>query len=258
MRQSEINRYILWSKMSAYKNKISAAQDKIRHALTLADNWHVAYSGGKDSTVLIDMLVKIGWRGDMVQFRYSEFETPPCNIELGMRTAKKYGLAHIVVDAYSCMQAWDEIGHFYCIPQTAEEKKLAKFADTDFRNKSLELIQKNQYGGLFWGLRKKESNLRNLAMTVWGDTYFAKCRGIYTSAPLANLTDDDIWAYICSNELEYLSVYDNPIIPRCDIRNELNYMCTKKAIFNGVFEKYEILWPNIIHALKSRYGEIIK
>lgn len=106
------------------------------------------------------------------------------------------------------------------------------------------------------GMRKAESKQRTMTLGSRGLTYFTKTRNSVTCCPIGKLTDDDIWAYIVSNNLPYLSCYDNPLFDRRKIRNELNYLCTKKAIFQGIVEKYKFIYPEIFAELRSRYEGI--
>lgn len=257
MQSLEIDKqtYILHSKLSRYKKQVLKAGNIIKEALPLADKWILSFSGGKDSIVLLDLLIKNGFKGEMMQFYYSEFETPEENQELAEYYENKYKTNLTILKSFSCKNAWDEIGYFYCIPRTVQEKELAKRAKFEHAKTSLDFCKENDFSGLFMGLRKEESKIRNMALSKYGDTYFAKCRNMHTSNPIAHFSDEDIWAYIFSNNLKYLSVYDCKTMDRRKIRNELNYMCARAAMFNGLFEGYKILYPDIVAKLKMRYGD---
>lgn len=254
--ESDKKTYLLYSRLFGYKKRIVNAAGIVNDALSLADKWIMAFSGGKDSIVMLDIAYKAGFRGDLLHFYYSEFENTEENQELCRKYAHKYKLALHEIKVMSCKDIWDEVSYFYCTPSTPEEKRLARAIDRDYRKKSTEFCRENGYAGLMMGIRKDESNTRKMALSIHGDTYYAKCRDMITCCPNSNLTDEDIWAYIFDNELPYLNVYDNPYFDRRKTRNELVFMSAGKAAEHGLLTNYNLLYPEIVQKLKDRYGNL--
>lgn len=254
--EQEKQQYLIHSKLNSYKQHIKKAKETITSALPQAKKWIMSFSGGKDSIVMLDLAVKSGFNGELLYFYYSEFENPQENEDLVKYYAEKYNLKLNVLNVLSCKDAWDKLGYFFCTPSTQEEKEIAKSIDKDYRAKSTQFCKDNGFDGLFMGIRKDESNLRKMSLSQTGDTYFAKCRNMITCCPNANFTDDDVWSYIFTNDLKYLSVYDNPYFDRRRTRNELVFMSARRAVNHGLLTNYNLLYPEIISDLKERYGNL--
>ena len=257
MPEEEMEMYLLHSNTKGYKKRIDGAFNIAKKALEdNSGNCSLSYSGGKDSTVMLDICVKSGFRGELMQFLYSEYENPKMNLDMANDMAKKHGLKLYRVKCYSAKEAWDEAGRFFIIPSNYLEKCLVRRVASDFGKQSNKLAKERGYELQFIGMRKNESKQRYMVLGSKGLTYYAKTRDSVTCCPIGNLTDTDIWAYIISNNLPYISCYDNPLLDRRKIRNELTYFCAGKAIFQGLMETYKIIYPEIIAELRKNYGEI--
>ena len=90
-----------------------------------------------------------------------------------------------------------------------------------------------------------------------GQIYVTKARESMTCCPLANMTDDDIWAYIFSNRLEYLQVYDYPYLDRRKNRNEITMLYNNAILENGMLYHYQRMYPEFFVWLKERWGEVV-
>lgn len=256
MTADEKEMYILHSLTKGYKYRINEAMLEAGKELKEIKGNHVlSYSGGKDSTVLLDICVKAGFKGDLIQFFYSKYENPSLNMDMADIQSEKYGLKLYRLKCYSSKEVWDEAGRFFVVPSNDLEKKLVKKVATDFGKQSKKISEQNGYTLHFIGMRKAESKQRKMTLGHKGLTYYAKTRKSFTCCPIGKLTDDDIWAYIVSNHLPYISYYDNPLFDRRKIRNELTYFCARKAVFQGVVETYKFIYPEIFAELRAKYPE---
>lgn len=254
--EDEKEMYLLHSQTKGYKRRIKEAIQTSQKAIKeIGGNHALSYSGGKDSTVMLDICLKSGFNGDLIQFFYSEYENPKMNLVMGDNMSKKYSLKLYRLKCYSSKEAWDEAGRFFVVPSNDLEKSLVRKVAADFGKQSNKISEENGYNLHFIGMRKAESKQRRMTIGSRGLTYYTKTRNGFTCCPIGKLTDDDIWAYIISNNLPYISCYDNSLFDRRKIRNELTYFCTRKAVFQGVVETYKFIYPEIFAKLRANYPE---
>lgn len=100
-----------------------------------------------------------------------------------------------------------------------------------------------------------ESKQREIVLNQKGAIYQAKSRRSITCCPLLDFTNDDIWAYIFSNGLKYLSIYDYPCIDRRVNRNEITMLYNNAIIRNGQITYYKQMYPEFFAWLKKRWGD---
>ena len=247
--------YRLMAKMPGFQRKIDNAKKIVSEAMNIG-NFTLSFSGGKDSVVMYDIVHGCGWHGTVLQTYYSPYESLPENSELAKYYAQKYGDKVKIIKAYSCMEAWDAVGHFYSVPQNEMEKKLKIRAETDFREKLYEEQIRLECVGTFIGLCADESKMRKMNLIKHGKLYRKKTTGSWVCTPVVFFSADEIWAYIFSHGLRYLRTYDCPVMDMRRIRSEPIWMCAHKAIFNGLLQGYRILYPEIVHEIEKRYGRI--
>lgn len=104
-------------------------------------------------------------------------------------------------------------------------------------------------------MRKDESKRRKIILNQKGAIYQTKNRQSITCCPLLDFTNEDIWAYIFSNHLKYLSIYDYPYIDRCNNRNEITMLYNDAIIRNGQITHYKQMDPDFFAWLKNRWGD---
>lgn len=254
MPEDEKEMYLLHARTKGYKYRIRKASEEAEKAIKYSGRHALSYSGGKDSTVLLDICVKAGFKGDLIQFFYSRYENPELNLAIADIMSEKYGLALYRLKCYSAQEAWDEAGRFFVVPANGTERKLVRKVASDFGKQAKLISEEKGYNLHFIGMRKKESKQRTMTLAHKGLTYYASTRKSFTCCPIGNLTDDDVWAYIVSNKLPYISYYDNPLFDRKKIRNELTYFCAREAVFQGLVETYKFIYPEIFAELQNRYS----
>lgn len=259
MQDWERETFLLHARQEGYRRRKEEAKNIVKQAMAEYPGiWAVAYSGGKDSTVLLHILLEAGWKGPMVLYYYSEIENPPENIEMAKRESKEHGLELHILDCKesSSLEAFREAGHLFIYPATKEEKRIVNIVDTAFRKKVDNFAHEMGFAGMFLGLRRDESNRRAMSLAKTGPIYQTKSRNIATSCPLHNWNGDDIWAYIVENHLPYLACYDTPGYDRRRLRNEINLLCGKKSMSLGLMEQYKRTYPDLYKKLAIEFPEI--
>jgi len=173
---------ILHAKTNSYRWKIRATRRIIEKAVAMnAVDWYVAFSGGKDSTVVSALVqeflpnIPLIWSDD-------EWWLP--ETDEYMRRTKN--LHHIRTNAYHA--EWFQVaGDYDGIPAYAQGLAL---------------------NGCFLGLRQDESTRRRFYLRTYGPLYYAEKNQQWQCNPLENWTWQDVWAYIYDNNIDYNRAYD--------------------------------------------------
>ena len=258
MTDAERETYLLAARMPGYKRKVEQALQIICRALSMPGEWMISYSSGKDSTVLLDLLIRAGWCGIGFHAVCSEFEDPPENQLQTQKVREMYDVSIHDVHCYGEYDAWREAGRFFCEPATGAERNAARRANTEFKNASKAFMWEHTISNIFMGLTKDESRARQITLNKRGPLYQTKSRGGWTCCPLANWSSRDIWAYIVSRSLPYLSVYDCPHFSRERIRNELTVMYCPAIVAHGELLQYRLTYPNLFARLCREFPEVRK
>lgn len=252
--------YLLHSKLVSYQRRVDAAIETTRTALETAANPLLSFSAGKDSIVLLDIAVKAGFKGEMLFFKYgvsTDVETPPENLELLKYYAAKRGLKYHILECLGEVDCWEQCGRFILFPETEEEKRIFNRTNLDFSVKSEAFCRENGVDLQLIGMRKAESARRKAMLNKKGPIYTVKSRDSMTCCPLANLTSEDIWAYVYSNDLKYLSIYDYPYIDRRRNRDEITMLYNDELIRRGMIFHYKKMYPEFFTWLKERWGDVV-
>lgn len=251
--------YLLLAKMQSHKKKVKKAKETIKLALSNASKTALSFSSGKDSVVLLDLAVKAGFDGTLIFFKYgicTDIETPQENINLLKYYANKHGLHYRILECFGEVDCWEQCGRFTLFPENEKEKRIFNQTNYDYVKKSKEFEEKNNIDLNIIGMRKGESKRRQIVLNQKGAIYRTKSRKSITCCPLLDFTNDDIWAYIFSNDLKYLSIYDYPYIDRQVNRNEITMLYNTAIIENGMLWHYKQMYPKFFEWLKKTYGNI--
>lgn len=257
--ESDRYAYLLHAKLDPYKRRVDAATKTARTTLEAAKTPILSFSSGKDSVVLLDIAVKAGFHGDLLFFKYgvcTDVETPKENVDLLKYYAAKHGLKYHILDCLGEVDCWEQCSRFILFPETEEEKRIFNRTNMDFSKKSKEFCQQNGVDLQLIGMRKAESARRKVMLNKKGVIYTVKSRDSLTCCPLANLTSEDIWAYIFSNDLKYLSIYDYPYIDRRRNRDEITMLYNDALLRHGQIFHYKAMYPDFFAWLKNRWGEV--
>lgn len=251
--------YLLLAKMQSHKKKVKKAKETIKLALSNASKTALSFSSGKDSVVLLDLAVKAGFDGILIFFKYgicTDVETPQENINLLKYYANKHGLHYQILECFGEVDCWEQCGRFTLFPENEKEKRIFNLTNYDYVKKSNDFEKENDIDLNIIGMRKDESERRRIVLSKKGSIYQTKSRKSITCCPLLDFTNDDIWAYIFSNDLKYLSIYDYPYIDRRVNRNEVTLLYNDAIIRNGAIFHYKRMYPDFFRWLSKKYVDI--
>ena len=215
-----------WVNTKEFKNKLKGTNEVISEALHSCKKSYIAFSGGKDSTVMLNLVLQIKPGCMVFHWDYGKFMPRQIEREI-IRNMKKLGAINYMVRT----------------SKKYRYKNSNKVWYKEFFGKiTSELIQEG-YDLVFVGLRREESLRRkrridkNISLTSIKECW-----------PIADWGWKDIWAYIFSNGLPYASAYDK----YCPVLGWDKARFT--TFFDPEFDKFGS--PNIDGVLMWRFRNI--
>lgn len=170
--------FSLWAKTHSYLELVTETRMQL-YDVTRKNRCYVAFSGGKDSTVMLHLALQCQKNIPVLHWDYGVFM--PRDIEREVQdNMKNIGAEKVTV------KKW------------LSGKESLRFNQI-FYGVTREFIRENNLDIALVGLRSEESfkRKRKIKRCVKGEVY-----------PLADWGWRDVWAYIISNNLPYSKVYD--------------------------------------------------
>ena len=183
--------------MRTLENKISRAQEVIRRAATLyrAEKTAVAWTGGKDSTVLLHCIRSV--YGGIVPF-------PVLFNDSTMEFDEVYQLVSYLTRLWNLnvrvfKHGHDELEEFHAITNANKRLEALRLMKISAINR----FQK-KYGieAFIAGIRRDEHNARSR------ETYFSARSTHMRVHPILHFTESDVWAYTRRFHVQYVRLYD--------------------------------------------------
>lgn len=176
--------------------KIIKEYEKFKNRL---DIFHVAFSGGKDSAVLLDLVKKALPIGSFVViFGDTGMEFPDTyhTVELTKQQCEEDGTPFYVSRSHFCpSESWQLFGP----PSKTLRWCCSVHKSTPQTLKMREITGKDNYTGMdFVGVRRHESLARS---TYEYENFGKKQKGQYSFNPILEWTSAEIWLYIFANDV---------------------------------------------------------
>lgn len=214
-----------YAKTKLFKNKLSESINKIK-SIDRNKNVMCLYSGGKDSTVVLDLMLKY-CRGRLHEFHFDWGNYIPAKFE-----------SEIKNNFFKIFQKYHKSLTGHNFKQENKKAISGKYEGDDqlFFIKVNEIIKKNKIDIVLSSLRAQESIKRKNILT--------KQKSLFGAENLHVIRDwntEDIWAYIFSNNLPFHSWYDNP-------KKRFSVFMTDGIVKD--FEGHNWLWNKDIWSLK--------
>lgn len=237
---------LLRARLPSFRAKVRSAETIVARACTSATSWYVAFSGGKDSLVVLDLVrrqhphVIVNWSDDELEYD----EQPQYIIDL----AAAWHLDLRVTLGHAEHGGWFR-------PWRSEPYWRDPVPGALWIGERIETWSARQgWGGSFVGLRKQEASHRRWYLTAKGRLHATATAGQYSGQwrcnPLANWSVDDVWAYIANRTLPYNPVYDRLAaigVPRAAQRVGPLPLTPGWILRAG--------WPDLFRRLVARYGQ---
>jgi 3'-phosphoadenosine 5'-phosphosulfate sulfotransferase (PAPS reductase)/FAD synthetase len=177
--------------MSEYKKKITNSIKIIKDVMSTYQKPYVAFSGGKDSTVMLFLALQVNPDVYVLHWDYGS-QLMPREIEYEIiKNARKLGVNEktFIISSSRTQERLD----------ARENPPHAYFKNLPY------IISKFQFDICLLGLRAEESSKRKRKIKYNAEKPMFGCKVSY---PIADFTWKDIWATIVDNDLPYLSFYD--------------------------------------------------
>jgi phosphoadenosine phosphosulfate reductase len=220
-------KYLLIAKMNSYKRKLRRSIDTVKEAIDVCNNPVVSFSFGKDSLVCMDIARKIKPDILIVNIDRGEGGDLKEAVKLYDEFAGEYNLNyHRVKAPKSIIEIYKEFDNLNDYKHgTVKNNLLAGFKKAR---------DKFNYDCEITGLRADESRERSY-LRKYGTFHYSENEKIYKCKPVVYWSGAEIWAYIISNNLPYISYYD------------------KEAKFMGYEEARYANWAGLVHKTYGRF-----
>lgn len=169
------------------------------------DCFHVAFSGGKDSMVLLELVKKaLPHNAFMVVFGDTKMEFPDTYklVDIVEQQCKNDGIAFYRATSHlGAEEAWRQFGP----PSTALRWCCSVMKSTPQTLKIRDILGKNNYiGADFVGVRAEESIKRS---EYEFESYGKKQKGQHSQNPILDWSSAEVWLYIYSHQLPINETY---------------------------------------------------
>ncbi len=230
------------AQLPEYKSKLEAARRIIAEALTVAPSWYVAFSTGKDSTVVL-ALAREQAPEIVAQHSRHQWMLPESVAYLASVPGVRQ-VAYQDFDGTTWAQRWDS-------QSAAEEVGALWLAKDQIATRGA------PEAGVFLGLRAEESAARQAHLRTLGTLHQNQATGKWQCNPISWWSVRDVWAYIVSNNVSYNAAYDRLAeigVPLAQQR--IGPLAVERVLGYGQIALLKRGWPELWNRYAERYPEV--
>jgi len=185
--------FLMWSKTEEYKIRIDEVSANIKRALSNFDRPFVSFSGGKDSTVMLHLVLQQSPEVLVFHWDYGRYFLPREVETKIIMNIQKIGATNIRVESSTLYEKYG--------------RDAVNVLGRVLLGQVMPKMKREGYDACFVGLRAEEGCKRKTkTKSLW--VYRGEYVGPSEVFPVRNLKWLDVWAYIVSNGLPYPSMYD--------------------------------------------------
>jgi len=225
--------FIERQKLPVYHSRLSQAKKYIREALKQCNRPYLAFSGGKDSTVVHGLVAESGSRMPRV-WSDDEWWLP---------------------ETLEYMERVKARGHE--IRQIQTKTKHADFfiSHEDDGVNFEKWVVAQGYDAVFLGLRAQENARRRMALKKYGPIHRMK-DGLLHVNPIAWWDVEDVWTYIHCRRIDYNKAYDKLEDLGLDLSEQrIGPLAVDRVLGYGQLHTLQRGWPNLFAKFVAKYPE---
>lgn len=194
----------------------------IRKALDTASNPIVAFSGGKDSTVVLDLVRQVDDNVPAI-FNNTGVEYP--------ETVRFCKTIPDLTEVKPDRTFWDCVDEYGWPMSKGKNPKIRGNACCYYLKEkpARQFYKENNIDLVFTGLTEGESRMRFMMLRHHGPYYFQKKEKVWKCHPIHDWSEDEVWDYIHQRGLPYNPIYDNGAV-RCGCGPCTAYLSWKKRL----------------------------
>lgn len=207
--------YLLHARQPVFARKLDKARRIIGDFLARGIPSFVAFSGGKDSTVMLRLVLEQAL--PPVAFVDSGTEFPE-TLEFVRRIGEEWCPVDWLKADKTLLEIFRDMSAFGATGGNLYYST-AHITANVLINPMLRYVNEKGLEGQFLGLRKEESPVRGMSLSQHGPVHFRKFDEMWRCCPLMDWTARDVWAFIYSRDLPYNPIYDqDKFLSREEIR----------------------------------------
>lgn len=234
-----------------------------RETIAEHKDYCISTSWGKDSVVLLHLAATIWPDIVIINARYpnpaERFEDMDYVRDIVLSRPDMAKVRYTEVNTPGEWEMYERAGGGFAEAITPEQREATRWWKTEFNQNMAATVDKLRCCGSMLGLRAEESHARRMNILVHGDDYTRK-DGTNIALPLAEWTGKDIWAYLVTNNLPWLRIYDEATCGRERARSGFVFATGGAGAIrrHGVWEDWKRVYPDEFRAWMKNFPELDK
>jgi len=207
----------------------------------------VAFSGGKDSTVVLDIVRRIR----------------PETVAVFCNTGVEHKLTYEYIDRVDDKVVlkpkktfWQCVDEYGFPEQKGKGKNRVNACCEWLKDKPMkDFIKKEGVDLVFTGLTMAESRQRMMFLKHYGDYMYVKSWGCWKAHPISDWSEEAVWKYIKGNNLDYNKGYDGHMV-RCGCQPCTAYCSWKERLAKENFSMYAHIQHMRLQSLVEDFKDV--